>query len=140
MTASRRIVVVAVTAVAMGLTLGLGACSSSSPSSPTVPSTGGGGGGGGGTVVADVTITITGMNAAQSFSPDPGAITQGQTVSWHNADTVAHTATSTIAGGFDTGEIPPGGTSTPITMATAGTFTYACMIHPSMTGTLTITP
>ena len=115
---------------------------------------GGGGGGAGGaggygsgpsavatpsttaTAVADVTITINSMSGAQSFSPDPGAVKVGQKVAWRNADGIAHTATGS---GFDTGSIPPGATSAPITFSTAGDVAYHCSIHPSMVGTLSVT-
>jgi len=87
---------------------------------------------------ADVTITIVGMNGAQSFSPNPATVRVGQTVAWRNADSVTHTATA--SGVFDTGSIGRNATSAPITMRTAGSVAYLCAIHPSMTGTLNVTP
>jgi plastocyanin len=108
--------------------------SSSSPTSPTPP----GGGGGGGGVAADVTITINGMNGSNSFSPDPSTAKVGQTVAWRNADSITHTA-SANGGAFNTGNIAPGATSSPITMTAAGSFGYHCQIHPSMVGTLNVT-
>ena len=92
--------------------------SSSNPTSPSPP------------VVADVTININGM----SFSPSVGSIKVGQTVSWRNNDTTTHTATSDT-GLFNTGNIAPGKTSTPITITTAGSLAYHCVFHP-MTGSL----
>jgi plastocyanin len=92
-------------------------------------------GAGGGT--ADVTIQIVGMAGANSFNPNPASVKAGQTVSWHNADMVGHTATGS---GFDTGVIAPGATSAPITFGTVGALSYRCAIHPSMTGTLNVTP
>ncbi len=85
---------------------------------------------------ANVTITINSMSGAQSFSPDPGAVKVGQKVAWRNADGMAHTATGS---GFDTGSIPPGATSAPITFSAAGNVAYHCSIHPSMVGTLSVT-
>jgi len=109
------------------------ACGGSSGTGPTgVPNPPPGGGGG----AADVTITISSMSGAQSFSPDPGAVKVGQKVAWHNADGITHTATGT---GFDTGSIPPGSTSAPITFNTAGSIPYHCSIHPSMVGSLNVT-
>lgn len=84
---------------------------------------------------ADVMITINGMLGAQSFSPNPASVKVGQTVSWHNADVITHTATGT---GWDTGQIPAGSTSAPIKFSTAGTMNYHCSIHPTMTGTLNV--
>ena len=86
-----------------------------------------------------VTITINGMDGGLSFSPSPANVTAGQQIRWHNADSMTHTATQD-GRGFDTGSIPPGGTSAPVTLATAGTVSYHCAIHPSMVGTLSVTP
>ena len=108
-------------------------CGGSSGSSPTSPTTMGASG-----ATADVTITIVGMNGAQSFSPNPATVRVGQTVAWRNADSVTHTATA--SGVFDTGSIGRNATSAPITMRTAGSVAYLCAIHPSMTGTLNVTP
>ncbi|HET9940067.1 MAG TPA: metal-binding protein [Candidatus Eisenbacteria bacterium] len=91
-------------------------------------------GGGGG---ADVTITINGMNGANSYSPNPDTVTVGQTVAWHNADATTHTATANGAA-FNTGNISGGSTSAKITMGTVGSFPYHCSIHPTMTGTLVV--
>jgi len=105
---------------------GCGKSSSSNPMAPPVPV------GGGGT-----TLQVLGMNGSNSFSPNPGAVTAGTTVAWHNNDVITHTATADN-GSFDTGPIAPGTTSAPITMPTAGSFGYHCSIHPTMTGTLTV--
>lgn len=88
---------------------------------------------------AAMTIDINGMDGAQSFSPSPANVSVGQQVRWHNADSTTHTATQD-GGGFDTGSIPPGATSAPITLGTPGTIRYHCAIHPSMVGTLSVTP
>jgi len=88
---------------------------------------------------ANVTITIVGMNGSNSYSPNPGTVQVGQTVAWRNADSTPHTATAD-AGGFNTGNIAAGATSSPITMTTAGSFPYHCTIHGfAMAGTLTVT-
>lgn len=130
---------------ALRLTLGcvalsafaLVAVSCGSSSSPTTPSptpspTPGGGGGG-----ASLTITIVGMNGSQSFSPNPGTVNAGQTISWRNADSITHSIAADN-GSFSTGNIAPGATSAPITMGTAGSFPYHCQIHPTMVGSLTV--
>ena len=102
------------------LTYGCGS-SSSSPSPAT----------------ADVTVQMVGDKGSQSYSPNPTTMKAGQTIAWHNADTIAHTSTKD-GGGFDTGSINGGATSAPITMSTAGTFTYHCTLHPGMVGTITV--
>ena len=85
-----------------------------------------------------VVIEIVAIDGNMSFAPDAAAVRVGQQVRWHNAHVVAHTATQD-GGGFDTGLIPPGGTSAPITVTTVGTLSYHCEIHPSMVGALTVT-
>jgi plastocyanin len=61
----------------------------------------------------------------------------GTVVKFVNHDTAAHTATADD-GSFDTGSIAPGG-SADVHLDKAGTFTYKCSFHPSMTGTITVT-
>jgi plastocyanin len=119
---------VALSALVLAVACGGSSLSTTTPTPPP-PSNGG--------AAADVTITIVGMNGAQSYSPNPGSVRAGQTVAWHNADSTSHTATAN-SGAFDTGIIPPGATSAPIAMPAAGTFAYHCSIHPTMTGTLSV--
>ena len=71
------------------------------------------------------------------FSPKPIQIMVGSTVTWTNATAPTHTATSDT-GAWDTGNIASGATSTAISFPTAGTFTYHCAIHPSMTGSVIV--
>jgi len=86
-----------------------------------------------------VVIEIVAIDGNMSFTPDTASLRVGQQVRWHNAHTVTHTATQD-GGGFDTGLIPPGSTSAPITVNTPGTLRYHCEIHPSMVGALNVTP
>jgi plastocyanin len=85
--------------------------------------------------VADVVISIAGMNGPQSYSPATASVAAGQTVAFVNNDSIPHTATGS---GFDTGTLAPGATSAPITMNTLGSFPYHCQFHPTMTGTLNV--
>jgi hypothetical protein len=87
----------------------------------------------------DVLITITGINGGMSFSPNPASARVGQKVIWRNADALPHTATAN-GGAFDTGIVTAGASSAPVAMGAAGTFPYHCSVHPSMVGTLTVTP
>jgi plastocyanin len=103
-------------------------CGSSS-STPTTPSTP--------TASADVTASILGQFGSQSFTPNPVSMKVGQTIAWRNTDSIGHTATGDN-GGFNTGTLASGATSTPIAMPTAGTFTYHCSIHPGMIGTIVV--
>ena len=87
---------------------------------------------------AVVVIEITGNKGNMSFAPDTASLRVGQQVRWHNADGIVHTATQD-GGGFDTGLIPPGGTSAPITVSTPGAIKYHCAVHPGMVGSLAVT-
>jgi plastocyanin len=114
------------------LAASLAACSSDS-NTPTMATTTGTTTG---TTATQVVVTITGMNAANSFTPSPATVKSGQTVVWHNSDSIAHTATQD-AGVFDTGSIAPGASSAPVTIP-VGTYGYHCSIHPTMVGTLDV--
>ena len=87
----------------------------------------------------DLLITITGLNGASSFSPNPASARVGQKVIWRNSDALPHTATAN-GGAFDTGIVSAGTSSAAVAMGAAGTFPYHCTVHPSMVGTLTVTP
>jgi plastocyanin len=106
----------------------LWACASySSPSgsnsgSPTAP-TGGA-----------ITINVVAINGAMSFSPNPATIPAGQTVVWHNVDSVTHRVVLND-GSVDTGNLDPGTFSSAMTIGAVGG--YHCSIHPVMVGTLT---
>jgi plastocyanin len=88
-------------------------------------------------IAADVVIEISGEHGNMSFSPNPASVAMGKTVAWHNADSITHTATADN-GSFDTGGIPAGSTSSPMSMSAAGSISYHCAIHPTMVGTLTV--
>jgi plastocyanin len=83
-------------------------------------------------LAADQAVSIAG----QAFNPRSVTVSVGDSVTWTNADAVAHTATADDAS-FDTGNIAAGGSDS-ITFATAGSFAYHCAIHPAMTGTVTV--
>ena len=72
-----------------------------------------------------------------AFMPVNTTIAPGESITWRNADPVAHTATSDT-GAFDTLSIAPGATSKTVLFANAGTYAYHCSIHLSMKGTITV--
>lgn len=69
-----------------------------------------------------------------AFSPSQLAIKAGTTVVWTNMDQTNHTVTSTS---FNSGQIASGGVFS-FTFNDKGTFTYACSIHPTMQGKITV--
>ena len=72
------------------------------------------------------------------FAFQPAAITVavGTTVTWTNNDSASHTITADD-GSFTSDTLATGATFSH-TFDTAGTVTYHCSIHPSMTGTVTV--
>ena len=79
------------------------------------------------------------MRGDKSYTPSSASVSVGQQVAWHNADSIAHTATQD-GGGFDTGRISPGATSAPVPINRTGTLSYHCTVHPSMVGEVRVKP
>lgn len=76
------------------------------------------------------------------FNPDSVTIAKGGKVTWTNTDTAAHTVTSGSptdgpSGVFDSSLIMSGN-SFEFTFDESGTYTYFCMVHPWMTGSVTV--
>lgn len=72
------------------------------------------------------------------FSPSTITVTVNTTVTWINKDGMAHTVT-TDTDLFDSGSIADG-KSYEHTFSTAGTYSYKCSFHSSMTGTVVVNP
>jgi plastocyanin len=107
---------------------------------------------------ADVVVTIVGQDGSMSFSPNPVSLRVGLKIAWRNGDTIVHHVVQDDNGGggagggggygggggssgvgFDVGQISAGATSSALSFTAAGTVNYHCSIHPTMTGTITIT-
>ena len=103
-----------------------------------------------GGAAAGVTLTILEGSSVQGtpdYEPDELTVKKGDTISVKNADTMPHTVTNgdsatdpNSAKIFDT-SIIIGGESAELETSNidAGTYSYYCMVHPYMTGSLTIT-
>jgi len=78
-----------------------------------------------------VTITSAG------YKPDAMQVKVGDTVTWTNNDSAAHTVTSDTAGVFDSGSIAQGATFK-FTFTQAGTFTYHSTSDSGWKGTITV--
>lgn len=92
-------------------------------------------GGGGGTLVHAARVTAT-----TSFAFDPNAVTipAGDTI-YYTFESIRHNVV------FDTPGNPGNIANTvsatvKLRFPTAGTFNYHCSLHPSMTGSVTVTP
>jgi predicted lipoprotein with Yx(FWY)xxD motif len=68
-----------------------------------------------------------------AFSPQTITVTPGTTVIWTNKDSANHTVTSDTDAWPDSGNLATNRTFSH-TFANAGTYTYHCALHPSMTG------
>ena len=72
------------------------------------------------------------------FNDHTTTVSVGDTVTFTNNEAgIAHTTTA-IEGLWDSGNMNSGDTFD-ITFTEAGTFNFFCSIHPSMTGTITVT-
>lgn len=76
------------------------------------------------------------------YIPADISISVGDTVTWSNDDTAAHTVTSGLAsegpdGNFDSSLFMAGATYE-VTFDEAGEYPYFCMVHPWMVGTVTV--
>lgn len=74
-----------------------------------------------------------------SFEPATVTIAVGDTVTWTNRDSFAHTVTDNVGQPprFDTGPIATNQSSS-VRFDTPGTFTYICTIHSGMSGTVVV--
>ncbi len=77
------------------------------------------------------------------YLPANALVSAGDTVTWSNDDTVAHTVTSGIFsdgsdGNFDTGYPFEAGSEFSYTFENAGEYPYYCAVHPHMTGIVTV--
>ena len=73
-----------------------------------------------------------------AFAPDTLKVPAGTTVTWTNSDPTPHTITADD-GGFDSGELKAGGTFSRA-FDRPGTFSYHCVLHPSMRGRVEVQP
>ncbi len=78
----------------------------------------------------------------ECYLPGEITVTIGQTVTWSNDDSAAHTVTSGsvdagLTGVFDSG-LFMSGTTFEFTFDKAGTYDYFCMVHPWMTGIVNV--
>ena len=76
-----------------------------------------------------------------AYQPNPIQVSVGSTVTWTNNDAQPHTATSgenaTPDGRFDSSILAPAATFDH-TFTEAGEFSYFCLLHPNMVGTVSV--
>jgi plastocyanin len=71
-----------------------------------------------------------------AFNPQTIQAKVGESITWTNQDSTAHTVTLDDKS-VDSGNVAPSATFSHA-FTQAGTFTYHCSIHPTMTGTITV--
>jgi plastocyanin len=102
-------------------------CSKDSGSSITPPPVGG-------------TASVSIVSTSAGFSPASLTVSSGTVVTWTNNDaSTTHTVTSNDGTSFNSGGLA-NGMSFSYTANAPGKFAYHCSIHPSMVGTLIVTP
>jgi|WetSurMetagenome_2_1015567.scaffolds.fasta_scaffold457479_2 plastocyanin len=75
-----------------------------------------------------------------AFDPAQATVKAGTTVTWTNNDSAPHKLISdSTLDGFGSKDISQGGKYS-YTFMSAGTFDYSCQIHPSMKGSIVVTP
>jgi plastocyanin len=112
--------------------------SSVNPASPTAFSSSANGSSSGtnGGSTTSTTISIEGNLGNQSFSPPFSIVPAGQTVVFTNLDPTTTHHIVQDGGGFDTGNLGPGGTSLTIPIPSTAAITFHCAIHPTMVGSI----
>jgi plastocyanin len=114
----------------VGVALSVAACSSGGSSTPsTAASTGSSSG----ATARHDSITIHNF----AFAPNTMTVRPGATVTVTNTDQVTHTLTAS-KNEFTTGDIGPGQSKTFTAPKSPGTYSYFCMIHQYMTGSLVV--
>jgi plastocyanin len=86
--------------------------------------------------VQEVKNTNAVMISNYAYAPETITVKVGDTVTFTNNDSVAHTVTADDSS-FDTGNIAQGESKT-VTFDKAGTFSYHCTNHSNMTGTVVV--
>jgi plastocyanin len=76
--------------------------------------------------------------SAWGYGPASIGVVTGQTVTFTNSGTSPHDATATD-GSWNTPLLQPGQSAT-VTFSTPGTFSYTCVLHPWMQGTVVVAP
>ena len=90
-----------------------------------------------------ILVTINGISGDNSYAPNPITINSGETITWYNADTISHTATSGSDSDPDEGQLFDSDAilskqAFTLKFDNKGTFDYYCVYHPSMVGEIVV--
>ena len=84
-------------------------------------------------------VKIVEQNGKYSFQPATLSIKMGTQVEWLNTSDAPHTVTSDTAGVFGSTSNISKNQTFKFTFTKAGTYSYVCLIHPKMGGTVKVT-
>src|SRR3954451_3903014 len=124
-----------ISAFILSAALGAAACSSGASATPNAPASAPAASASASapaSAASGTTVDIKGF----AFAPPTISVKVGDTVTWTNQDSVAHTATLDDKS-VDSGNIAQGA-KFDHAFTQAGTFAYHCSIHPQMKGTITV--
>ena len=90
-----------------------------------------------------VLVAINGISGDNSYAPNPITINSGETITWYNADTISHTATSGSDSDPDEGQLFDSDAilskqAFTLKFDNKGTFDYYCVYHPTMVGEIVV--
>ena len=96
----------------------------------------------GSSTIKCILVRYSTLDADKCFIPSKVSINAGDTISWTNDDTAVHTTTggsisTGTTGTFDSGLIQSG-VMYEYTFDSAGTFDYFCVVHPWMSGSISV--
>lgn len=80
---------------------------------------------------------VSDANTIGAYSPKKIVVHKGDRIIFRNTSNAPHTVTADKGKAFDSGNINTGATWT-YTAKHTGTFTYHCMYHPGMHGTIVV--
>ena len=72
------------------------------------------------------------------FNPTPVTVAVCDSVVWKNTHNQAHTSTGNGDKSWNTGNIAPGASATPIVFDKTGSLAYMCALHPFMHGVVQV--
>lgn len=91
------------------------------------------------TSTATAQVKISEQNDKYGFSPTMLTVAKGTKVTWTNVSDAPHTVTSDTGSTLASDTISPSTGTFSFTFTQPGTYTYHCMIHPYMKGTIVVT-
>ncbi len=88
----------------------------------------------------NVSVTITGTDSTDVFTPARVTVRDGDTVVWTNSDDTPHQLISGDGGILFGSDSIARDAQYSFTFTTTGTIGYSCTLHPGSTGTIVVEP